>query len=141
MLIPDVNILVYACISGMPQHRAARRFWEGALNGDEPVGLMPVVLFGFLRLVTNRKIFNPPLTPEAAIGLIESWRAQPCVQLLVPSPEAFDRALALLRDQGTAANLTTDAQIAALALALEATVVTNDSDFKRFRKLRTQNPL
>jgi uncharacterized protein len=141
MLVLDVNILVYASISGMPQHRAARRFWEQALNGDEAVGLAPVVLFGFLRLVTNRRIFTPPLAVAAAVAVVEEWLARPQVRLLTPSPDEFALALALIRQQGTAANLTTGAQIAAAALSADATVVTNDADFKRFGKLRLRNPL
>ena len=141
MLVPDVNILVYACISGMPQHRVARRFWEQALNGDEPIGLAPVVVFGLLRVVTNRRIFTPPLAVQAAVTMVEEWLALPLVRLLSPSPDEFALALALLREQGTAANLTTDAQIAAVALSQDATVVTNDADFKRFAKLRLRNPL
>ena len=141
MLIPDVNLLVYACMSGMQQHPKARTFWERALNGDEPVGLLPVVAFGFVRIVTNRKVFNPPLAASAAVDLIEEWLALPSVRLVCPAPEEVLSAFALVRAQGTAANLTTDAQIAASALAQEAVVVTSDSDFKRFAKVKTRDPL
>lgn len=141
MLIPDVNLLVYACMSGMQQHPKARAFWARALNGDEPVGLLPVVVFGFLRIVTNRKVFTPPLPAAAAVDLIEEWLALPSVRLLCPAPEEVQGALALVRAQGTAANLTTDAQIAASALAQNAVVVTSDSDFKRFAKVKTRDPL
>jgi toxin-antitoxin system PIN domain toxin len=140
MLIPDVNILVYAYMSAMPQHRPARRFWEGMLNGDEPVGLIPVVLFGFLRIATNRRIFSPPLAVEAAIVIVEQWLKLPAVRLLISSPDELVVTLELLRRQGTAANLTTDAQIAAAALSQDATVISNDADLKRFGKVRVQNP-
>lgn len=141
MLIPDVNLLVYACMAGMPQHPKARSFWERALNGDEPVGLLPVVAFGFLRIVTNRKVFTPPLAATAAVDLLEEWLALPSVRLLCPAAEEVQAALALIRAQGTAANLTTDAQIAATALAQGGVVVTSDSDFKRFAKVKTRDPL
>jgi predicted nucleic acid-binding protein len=42
---------------------------------------------------------------------------------------------------GTAGNLTTDVQLAALALELDADVYSNDSDFGRFQGIRWVNPL
>jgi toxin-antitoxin system PIN domain toxin len=140
VLIPDVNLLVYAFMTAMPQHKAAREAWEELLSGDEPVGLAPVVLFGFLRLVTNRKMFVPPLDVESAVELIEGWLRRDHVQLLKTDATGFANTLALIRAQGTTGNLTTDAQIAALALENDATVISNDSDFKRFAKVRSKNP-
>lgn len=141
MLVPDVNVLVYATITALPQHGPARRFWEQTLNGDEPVGLTHVVIFGFLRIVTNRRIFSPPLAVEAAVAIVEEWLSLPVVRLLNPSRQELAIALDLLRRQGTAANLTTDAQIAAAALSQDATVVSNDADFKRFAGLRVRSPV
>jgi predicted nucleic acid-binding protein len=61
VIIPDLNLLLYAEIDAHPLHRAARRWWEGALSGDRQVGLAPVCLFGFLRVSTNRRVFTAPL--------------------------------------------------------------------------------
>lgn len=53
-------------------------------------------------------------------------------------PAHFLDYLALL---GTAGNLTTDAQLAALAVEHQAELHSNDSDFARFDGLRWRNPL
>jgi toxin-antitoxin system PIN domain toxin len=140
VLIPDVNFLVYAFMTAMPQHKAARKAWEELLSGDEPVGLAPVVLFGFLRLVTNRKMFVPPLDVESAVELIEGWLTRSRGQLLETDVGYFAQTLRLIREHGAGGNLTTDAQIAALALEHDATVISNDSDFKRFAKVRSKQP-
>jgi toxin-antitoxin system PIN domain toxin len=140
VLLPDTNVLVYACIEGVPQHKVARKFWVDALNGDEPIGLAPVVLFGFLRVATNRRVFTPPLDLVTAIELVEAWLGRDHVQLLKTDATGFANTLALIRAQGATGNLTTDAQIAALALENDATVISNDSDFKRFAKVRSKNP-
>ena len=47
----------------------------------------------------------------------------------------------LLRELGAAANLTTDAQLAALAIEHQGEVHSNDVDFGRFRGLRWVNPI
>lgn len=39
MIVPDVNLLVYAYVRGIPDHNAARRWWEGTVNGEVAVGL------------------------------------------------------------------------------------------------------
>jgi predicted nucleic acid-binding protein len=56
-------------------------------------------------------------------------------------PEDVACALGLLEAAGTAGNLTSDAQIAAVALRLDAEVHTADLDFGRFPKVRFLNPL
>ena len=141
MIIPDINLLIYAYDSASPFHAAASSWWEGCLSGRETVGLAPVVLFGFVRLTTNARVFRHPLTPTEAAGHVRSWVAQPVAQVHAPPPEHVERVLHLLDALGTAGNLVTDAQIAALALQHEAVVHTADVHFIRFPGVRWTNPL
>ncbi len=60
MLLPDVNVLVYAHREDLAAHPVARGWLESALNGDEPVGLFNPTLASFLRIATNRRIFKTP---------------------------------------------------------------------------------
>lgn len=141
MIIPDVNLLLYAVVDGFPEHAAAHRWWLAALNDTEPVGLCPPVVFGFVRIVTNRRIIDPPMAVDAAIAQVNAWLARPHVLLLAAGERSVTIALNLLEHVGTAANLTNDAQIAAHALEHRAVVQSNDSDFERFPGLRWINPL
>lgn len=141
MIIPDVNLLLYAEIDAFPQHGAARTWWEELLNGERAVGIAPVALFGFLRISTNRRVFSTPLTIENAIERVERWLEQPNVNALVPGSEHLTLAFRLLRQLGTAGNLTSDVQIAAHALEHNGEVHSNDTDFARFDRLRWVNPL
>jgi predicted nucleic acid-binding protein len=50
-------------------------------------------------------------------------------------------AFSLLRRLGAAANLTTDVQLAALALEHGAELYSRDADFRRFAGLRWIDPL
>ncbi len=141
MIVPDVNLLLYAEIDAHPLHRKARRWWEEALSGDRQVGLAPVCLFGFLRLSTNRRVFTEPLPVDDAVHRVETWLQRPNVTTLLPGRAHLDTAFRLLRRLGTGANLTTDVQIAAHALEINGEVHSNDGDFGRFEGLRWVNPL
>lgn len=140
MIIPDVNLVLYAEIDAHPLHATARRWWEEALNDQRQIGLAPVCIFGFLRIATNRRVFSDPLAVDDAIARVESWLARPNVSLLVPGSRFLELAFRLLRELGTGGNLTTDVQIAAHALELNGEVVSNDGDFGRFQGLRWVNP-
>jgi toxin-antitoxin system PIN domain toxin len=141
VIIPDVNLLLYAEIDAHPLHPTARRWWEQALNGERQVGLAPVCLFGFLRLGTNRRVFTEPLPVGQALDRVESWLERPNVTTLVPGRTHLATSFRLLRHLGTGANLTTDVQIAAHAIELNGEVHSNDGDFGRFEGLRWVNPL
>jgi toxin-antitoxin system PIN domain toxin len=141
MVVPDVNLLLYAHVTAFPQHRAAKKWWEELLGDGAEVGIGAPALFGFVRLATNRRVFEPPMAVGSALDRVEAWLARPGVSLLNPGPRHFAIAATLLRGLGTAANLTTDAQLAALAIENQAELHSNDADFARFPGLRWVNPL
>lgn len=134
-------MLLYAVVDTFAEHATARRWWEGLLSTGSSVGLVAPAVLGFVRLVTNRRLFDPPMPLEAACGEVDRWLAQPGVQALGNPSDHLPATLALIRAAGSAANLTTDAQIAAIALDRNATVASNDSDFARFAGLKVVNPL
>ncbi|HEX2872090.1 MAG TPA: type II toxin-antitoxin system VapC family toxin [Polyangiaceae bacterium] len=141
MNVVDINLLLYASFATFPQHEAARAWFEGMLNGSEQLLLPGVSLFGFVRISTNPRVFEKPLRVEEALDAVESWLAQPHVHFLVPGPRHLEIAFRLLRELGAARNLTTDVQLAALAIENQARLCSNDSDLGRFRGLRWENPL
>jgi uncharacterized protein len=141
VIVPDVNLLLYAVVSGFPQHKPAYAWWEETINSTTQVGLSSPAIFGFIRIATNPRVLSPPLTVEAAAGYISAWLGQPNVSHLVPGPRHIEIAFSLLRTVGTGGNLTTDVQLAALALEHDADMYSNDTDFARFSGLRWVNPL
>ena len=56
MIIPDVNLLVYAYNADAPHHEPARSWWEEVMTGGEPVGMPWAVAFGFVRIVTHPRV-------------------------------------------------------------------------------------
>ena len=141
MIVSDINLLLYAYDSQSPFHSQAAAWWAGCLSGSEPIGLPHVVIFGFVRIGTNRRAFQNPLTCKEAAAHVRSWLSQSVVQVLEPGPNHAQEVLKVLEDIGTAANLVTDAQIAALTLEHDAVLHTADGQFMRFPGLRWFNPL
>lgn len=141
MIIPDTNLLLYATVDAFPQHDRVRAWWEATLSGRDSVGLAPVVTTAFMRLATTSAVFVDPMEVEQAISHVEQWCDRPMVRVLTSDARHLAATLALIRQIGTAGNLTTDAQIAAHALLEDAVVATNDADFGRFPDIRTANPL
>ncbi len=141
MIVPDLNLLIYAHDASSPHHAKAIAWWEACLSGREPVGLPVVVAMGFVRLVTHPRVFHSPMTPSEAADCVRGWLAQPTVRVLDGEAGHIERTLSLLESAGTAGNLTTDAQIAALAQHHGAVLHSADADFDRFRGLRRINPL
>jgi len=141
MIVPDVNLLVHAYNSDSPAHAPARRWWETLMNGTRPVGLAWVALLGFVRITTHRQVLRRPLPVAAACAHARSWLARPYVSVLHPGDRHAELLFGLLESLGTAANLTTDAHLAALAIEYQAELHSSDADFARFPGLRWRNPI
>lgn len=141
MMLVDANLLIYAIDSDSPHNRAARGWLEELLSGDAWVGLPWITVLAFLRITTHPAIMHRPLLPEAALAYVDEWLARPHVELVAPGEHHWPVFSNLLRANGTAGNLTSDAHIAALAIEHGATVVSADNDFQRFAGIRHLNPL
>lgn len=141
MIIVDANILLYAEDSLSPFNRDARKWWDDQLSGSEPVCLCWRVLSAFIRIGTNPRVFEYPLSLEQTLTRIQSWLDQPCTRIIRPTEQHWTTFQQMLNDGQAVANLVTDAHIAALALEHGCTVASTDSDFARFPKLKWINPL
>lgn len=141
MILVDANLLLYAINNDAPRHQQARQWWEQVLSGTEFVGLPWVAALAFIRISTHPQIFSQPLKVESALLYLDEWLEQPVLQLVSPGNAHWSILCNLLRQTGTAGNLTTDAHIAALALEQGYTVFSADNDFKRYPGLKHVNPL
>ena len=141
MIVPDINLLLYAHDADSSFHMKAKAWWERCLSGSEQVGLPEPVIFGFIRVATNSRAFRNPLKPEEATAYVRAWLKQPVVQILDTGHDYVEDVLKLLEGLGTAGNLVTDAQIAALTIEYAAVLHTSDSDFVRFPDLKWFNPI
>lgn len=141
MILPDINLLIYAHNIRATNHEKARGWWEDSLQGHEGVALAWAVILGFVRVATHANVFKHPMTAEEAVGRVEEWLALPHVHLVHPAQTHFEIWSSLLRKAGAAGNLTTDAHLAALAIERGLILQTTDADFTRFPGLKWNNPL
>lgn len=139
MQLPDVNVLIYAHRLDAPEHEAYATWLQGMTAADEPFALSEFVLASFLRLVTNRRIFDPPTPMATAIGFCQHLIDWPSAVVLAPSRRHWDIFVSQCANiQGA---LVADAYLAALAIEHGCELITTDSDFARFSGLRWRHPL
>jgi uncharacterized protein len=137
----DANLLLYAVDESSHHHAVAKPWLEERLSGAETLAFAWAVLLAFIRLATNARVFEQPLSVEHALDLVEGWLAQPCATVVHPTNRHSAHLRDLLGPLGTAGNLTSDAHLAALAIEHGAELCSADRDFGRFARLRWVNPL
>lgn len=130
--MPDVNVLVYAHRVDEAVHPAYRRWVDEMVNGPDPFALSVLSAVGFVRIVTNRKIYPQPTPIAIALAAVDQIVAQPRCRLIAPGPSHWGDVARLCRATGATGKLVADAQHAALAIAENCTWVSRDSDFTRF---------
>ena len=142
MLRPDVNVLIYAHVEdAVAEHADYARWLTRLATGPEPFALSVLVLSGFVRIVTNPRIFDPPSQLETAFAFVSSLAARPTARVVGPGPDHLEIFAQLCREAGATGKLVADAQHAAVAIEHGCTMVSTDSDFGRFASLRWQHPL
>lgn len=134
MLMPDVNILIYAHRKEDPDHEFYRKWVEDLANGPEPFAISPLVASAFVRIVTHPS-FRPFPTPlEQAMAAIDSLITLPSCVMPGPGEKHWMLFRQLCRDSAAYGKIVADAQHAAVALENGCTWVTRDGDFDKFRK-------
>ena len=141
MILPDVNLLIYAHNQAVREHAAAHAWWSDLMAREQPVALPWAVVFGFIRLVTHPAVLVQPLPPERALACVRSWLEREHVRILDPGPRHLEIVAQLFAATGVAGRLTTDTHLAALAIEHQAELHTNDADFGRYPGLRQRNPI
>ncbi|MBW3662529.1 MAG: type II toxin-antitoxin system VapC family toxin [Actinobacteria bacterium] len=137
----DVNVLVYAHRPESPDHDRYLHWLDVARSADEPLGLSPIVLSGFLRVVTHPRIFREPTPLEVALEAVAVWRATPNALELTAGDRHFDIFTRMCRGADARGNLIPDAYLAALAVERGATWYSADRSFARFADLDHRHPL
>ena len=141
MLCVDVNVLVYAHREDLPEHPKYRRLLERLANDDQPLGLPDLTLSGFVRVVSNRRIFSEPTSADEAWRAVDALIAAPAAMQLLVGERHWGLFRQLAGDVDARGNDIADAYLAAYALEHNATLLSADRGFARFRRLRWSHPL
>jgi toxin-antitoxin system PIN domain toxin len=140
MILPDVNVLIYAFRTEVPEHTICRTWLDAIILGDERFGLSPLTLAAVARVTTNRRAYVNPSSLNDAFGFCEDLLGQPHCQIVEPRERHWEIFKRLCVETDTRGPRVTDAWYAALAIEWGCEWVTLDRDYARFPGLRWHTP-
>jgi hypothetical protein len=141
VILADVNVLVYAFDEETTGHEHYRDWLLGAIVGDEGLGLVDAVLAGFVRIVTDPRIYDHPASALDALDFVDSLAHAPSTRWISSNLSAWKAFGALAeRDTGIRGNRIPDAFLAALSIVNGARLATADRGFARYPGLNWFDP-
>lgn len=140
MTLADVNVLVYAHRQDLPQYDSFSAWLGEEVESGRSFALCDATLTGFLRVVTNGRIFTDPTPLEVALRSIEELREQPGAVHVSSGARHWAIFTDLCSAVGARGNDVPDAYLAALAIESGSELVTADRGFGRFPGLRWSSP-
>ena len=141
MILPDVNVLVYAFRQDVPQHALCRGWLAAVVMGDARFGISPLVLSAVVRVTTNPRVYRVPSATKEAFQFCDSLLGQPHCQLVEPGERHWQIFTHLCFETETRGPRVTDAWFAALAIEWGCEWITLDRDFARFPGLNWRVPV
>jgi uncharacterized protein len=141
VVLPDVNVLVYAHREDTRDHEDYRDWLEGVVDGPNAYGVSDLVLSGFVRLVTSPRVFREPTPLDRALAFTRAVRERPHCVHVTPGTRHWELFTSLVNEGAARGSLATDAWLAALAIESGCDWITTDRAFARFPGLRWRHPL
>jgi hypothetical protein len=140
LILPDVNVLIYAFRADSNDHAQYKAWLEDVVNGSPVFGLAPHVLSAVVRVCTHPKIFAMPSEPAEVLEYCDALLDQPNALLVQPGERHWSLFGRLCLDARATGNLVPDAWNAALAIESGCEWVTTDRDYARFPGLKWRTP-
>lgn len=135
----DVNVLICAHRAA-PEHERYAAWLRGLAQSSEPYALSEIALAGFVRIVTNTRIWDEPTTIDDALAFVKNLRERSNARSLTPGTESWAIFARLCVSARATGKLVADAHHAAVAIEHGCELVTTDADFARFPGLRWRHP-
>ena len=132
MYLFDVNIFVHMHRCDSEHHKKVFSFTENILKSRELFGYSPLILSGFLRVVTHPKIFKTPTDFETAMKFVDSITEHPNAREIISGHSHRHIFRNLCNQIKPTGNLFPDVYFAALAIDSGCIWVTCDKGFRRF---------
>lgn len=141
MILPDVNVLIYAFRPDSPRHPEYRAWLQGVVEGPNAYGMSSQALASVLRICTHPKIYQEPSTVAETMTFCEALLKPSHATLVQPGARHWSIFAELCASSGASGNLVQDAWFAALAIEHGCEWVSTDADYGRFPDLRWHRPL
>lgn len=137
----DTNILVYASNTSAQEHDRAHLLLDHLAGGPDLVVLLYPTILGYLRIVTNHRILENPLTHADALQNVKALAARPHVRLAGEQEGFLDTYERVITEVPVRGNLIPDAHLVALMHQHGVgTVWTRDRDLRKFDDILVRNP-
>lgn len=140
MILPDVNVLIYAFRTDVPQYAICNPWLNEVVAGDSRFGISPLALSAVIRVTTDPRVYATPSSPAEAYAFADYLLAQPNCRIIEPGERHWDIFKRLCMETRTAGRRVTDAWYAALAIESGCEWITFDRDFARFPGLKWRTP-
>lgn len=140
MILPDVNVLIYAFRPDARDHSRYKDWLENVVNGPATFAVAPQVLAAVVRICTNPRVFATPSEPVEAFEFCEALYRQPNVTVVQPGERHWTLFRRLCTEARATGNLVPDAWYAALAIESGCEWITTDRDYARFSGLAWRPP-
>ena len=140
MILPDVNVLIYAFRRDVPQHAVCRQWLDSVISDDARFGMSPLVLGAFVRITTDSRIYAQPSTKGEAFGFCDDLLDQANCQIVEPGERHWDIFRRLCIETDARGRRVTDTWYAALAIESGCEWITLDRDYARFPGLKRSAP-
>ena len=140
MILPDVNVLIYAFRSDSVDHSNYKRWLEEVINGEAAFGVAPQVLSSVVRICTHPRIFKQPSDLRETLAFCNVILECPNATLILPKDRHWSIFQTLCVTSKATGNLIADAWLAALAIESGCEWITTDGDFARFKELECRGP-
>ena len=140
MMLPDVNVLIYAFRTDALEHAASRAWLDSAILNDGRFGISPLALAAVVRIATQARAYKNPSTVAEAFGYCEDILGQPNCHVVEPRERHWEIFKGLCVQTNTHGRRVTDAWFAALAIEWDCEWITFDHDYARFPGLKWRTP-
>lgn len=140
MILPDVNVLLYAFRRDAPEHAIVKPWFDSVIDSDRAFGISRLALSAVVRISTGTRAYARSSTLDEAFGYCEDIVNQPHCQIVEPGERHWAIFERLCLDTATRGPRVTDAWFAALAIEHGCEWITFDRDFARFPGLKWSVP-
>ena len=141
MILLDANPLLYALREDVPEYPSWHPWLEDLINTDTSFAVCNFTFASVVRISTGRRVFKNPTPLAEALGFVDAIRESPSFFSLEPGPQHWTLVNRLCRATRATGSILSDVYLAALAMEVDAVLMTADRDFARFPGLRFSNPL
>ncbi len=141
MILVDANVLIYSYDEVSKLHARSREWLSETLAGSTPVAFSWISLMAFVRVTTNRKLFEEPYTTDEAFDVVANWLTAPGSYIVHPGEEHLRIVKQIAKANKLSGADLTDAHLAAIAVEYGMFLATTDRNFPTFDGLKLIDPL